>query len=78
MALAGIIENLGVSLTYGFSSSSALSSSVTNDWECATLVVVLSIIGVSYFSESSYASFIYSLHSALSPGSSIGVFDAIA
>ena len=78
LALAGIITFLPIFLTYGLSGISCLSSSVTTPCECASLVVVLKIIGVSYSSLSSNASFVNSFASELSEGSSTGIIAALA
>ena len=78
LAIAGIITRFAISRSYVLSGTSMRSHNSTIPCECASLVVVLSITGVSYFSLISKASFIKSLASWESEGSSTGTWAALA
>ena len=77
-AIAGIITNLLISLSYFLSGTSSRSSKITVPCEWDSLVVVLTITGVSYFSLIPNANFTKSFASWLSEGSRTGTCAALA
>ena len=76
-AFPGIMTYFAIFFSYCFTGTQRSEVSVT-DWECATLVHILSRTGVSNFSEISYARRANSSASCESDGSSIGTLAAIA